>query len=200
MDDDSFRKGGRVSAVSFSGQSQSTFSKSAQATTAQNGVATFSVQGTSVAGEMKVDVYVDTADNNVTNGYTNKVLLGTIRFNVGSVIDVERLTFTGDFASAVKSGENSAKLGTNESLTVVSGVSTYARAVSVVLRDANGRPAGVGKKVNFYLVEGPTKGYPADGRGDWVHSGILGNPQGSGVIAGSRLFTSIDSAFSIIFV
>ena len=181
LDDASFNDGGRIKAVSYKGASASTWTKSAQATTAQNGIADFEVRGANTPRQMNINIFVDSADNNVTNGYSNKIQLGTIIVNVQTapvVSDVERLTFTGDFANAVKTGANVAPLGRND-LIVNQGIATYARSISVIAADQFGRPAGKGGSVKFYLIDTPTTGYPTENRGEFIHQG---KPASTGVL------------------
>ncbi len=82
------------------------------------------------------------------------------------------LSFTGPYVNAVLAGET--RFGT---ATLQNGA--YSRAISVVVSDANGNPTNPNTKINFFLVDAPITGYPANpgaffiagGNGDPVESG-----------------------------
>ena len=52
---------------------------------------------------------------------------------------------------------------------------TYSRAISVVVSDANGNPTNPNTKINFFLVDAPITGYPAN-PGAFFIAGDDGNP------------------------
>ncbi len=189
LDDVSFRAGGRLTGVDFSGKSVT--SNQIQLSTVENGVANFVFTAPNVDGISRVQVMVDTADNNVSNGIQQPLSLGYITYNVRKLSVAERITFTGDFAQAAVAGKNYLDLDKEGKPLPGTGIATYERTVSVRLTDLIGRPAGSGDKVNFYLVDGPLVGFPENGRGEFIIQGGQGNVQSS-----SNVFLSTDPASS----
>lgn len=109
---------------------------------------------------------------------------GTLELEVVQTIPigpaVTSMTFTGPFVNAVLEGANALGLQLGEDLLLQDG--SYQRLISVVMNDENGNPpVCTGRLVNFFLVDGPLVGYPAQGPGTFAIAGPDGNPEEGGV-------------------
>ncbi len=89
-----------------------------------------------------------------------------------TVVQEERpaktLSFTGPYVNAVLAGES--RFGDPP---LQNG--TYSRAISVVVSDANGNPTNPNTRINFFLVDAPITGYPAN-PGSFYIAGDNGDP------------------------
>lgn len=97
----------------------------------------------------------------------------TISANVNiTVVGEERpaatITFTGPYVNAVLAGES--RFGDPP---LQNGA--YSRAISVVVSDANGNPTNPNTRINFFLIDAPITGYPAN-PGAFFIAGDNGNP------------------------
>ena len=98
---------------------------------------------------------------------------------VGQTLPVTSLNFTGPFVNAVREGFMATAIAPGETI-LQDG--SYQRVISVVATDENGNPPLIGTPIDFYLVDGPLVGYPADGPGSFAISGNDGNPEEGGII------------------
>lgn len=93
---------------------------------------------------------------------------------------ITSMSFTGPFVNAVLAGQNT--LGLQEGENILQD-GTYLRLLSVIASDENGNPPSgcANNNVDFFLIDGPLTGYPAQGPGGFAVAGADGNPEEGGV-------------------
>ena len=92
------------------------------------------------------------------------------------------ISFTGPYVDAVQAGES--RFG-NPPLQN----GAYSRAISVVVTDANGNPTNPNTRINFFLIDAPLTGYPAN-PGAFYIAGDNGNP-----VEGGYQFNAVGGDF-----
>jgi hypothetical protein len=111
---------------------------------------------------------------------SERLVSATLTLNVvGQTLPVTSLTFTGPFINAVRAGLMATAITPGEAI-LQDG--SYQRVVSAIATDENGNPPLIGTPIDFYLVDGPLVGYPAQGSGNFAISGNDGNPEEGGII------------------
>ena len=117
-------------------------------TTADSGLARFTVISGSESGTLRIKLTADGEDNNVDNGIQQAVVKeDTISISDGRVAS---LSFGGPFIDAIINNQASAEL--EEGDFVDQGV--YSRSVSVVVQDAEGNPIP-NETIRFGLIDSP---------------------------------------------
>lgn len=86
------------------------------------------------------------------------------------------LVFTGPFINAVVAGESSVDLTSGETI-LPNGA--YQRIISAIATDANGNPPPRGTPIDFFLIDGPVSGFPAN-PGSFTVAGSDGDPREEG--------------------
>ncbi|HRD48252.1 MAG TPA: Ig-like domain-containing protein [Candidatus Contendobacter sp.] len=129
-----------------------------------------------VTGHFTTETQTGTATiiASVQDPNTKQVVSASVQITVvAEARPANSITFTGPYVNAVFAGQS--RFGTPP---IQNGA--YSRVVSVVVNDANGRPTNPNTKINFFLIDGPITGYPAN-PGAFFIAGNNGDPQENGL-------------------
>lgn len=130
------------------------------------------------SGPGNVQLVASTTDPN-----SGQQVSGTLELEVVQTIPiapaVTSMAFTGPFVNAVLAGQNN--LGLQEGENILQDGS-YQRLLSIVANDENGNPpVCTGRLFDFFAIDGPLVGYPAQGPGSFAIAGANGDPEEGGV-------------------
>jgi hypothetical protein len=150
-----------------------------------NGVASFQLLSGTVSNTAIITVTTDRADNNVDNGLQDPITAQrsfVISDGVLFGLDITSPEIGGLFINRVdNSVVNEDGIGNLDG--------SYTITVSAIGTDKGGNPA-LPQTIQFGLIDSPVIGFPDDGPGTFVNSGIDGDPQ-----EGGDLFTSLSGDF-----
>lgn len=126
---------------------------------------------------------VVTITASATDPGTKQVVSASVNITVvGEERPATTLSFTGPYVNAVVAGQQ--QFGEAQ---LQNGA--YTRSVSVVVSDANGNPTNPNTQINFFLVDAPITGYPAN-PGSFFVAGNNGDP-----VEGQYQFTAAGGDF-----
>lgn len=147
-----------------------------------NGIANILVNSGSNPNAITVTATVDRADNNVDNGIQDGLS------SVSSFIVSDGVLWALELTSpALDALTVNAETGNDGTIDYQDG--TYSLVISAIATDKSGNPA-LPQTLQFGMINSPITGYPNNGSGSFIISGIDGNPQ-----EGGRNFTSSNGAF-----
>ncbi len=177
--------GEQINALGATGPSEGT---SIRARTV-NGVLAAVFRSGTRQGSITLRATADRADNNVDNGIQNPVS-NTVSLVVsdGRLFSVKLVRPT----RAIEEGDlfvRSPSPVTPDAL-INRQSGTYRMAVTALATDRQGNPVIPGTPLEFGLIDSPMVGYPNDGQGEFVISGLDGDPQ-----EGGTLFTAPTGRF-----
>ncbi|GMU43592.1 MAG: hypothetical protein IT479_12795 [Xanthomonadales bacterium] len=157
----------------------------------QQGLATATLVSGTRQGTFLIRVSSDAADNNVDNGITSAVIRDeTVIMSDGKLFslkitspDVNALRFNRVSGGVAPIGGSTA-IPTDPN-------GTYSLTISVLATDRQGNPVIPGTPIDFGLIDAPASGFPSTGPGNFLLSGVDGDPQETGF-----LFTAPTGAFT----
>jgi hypothetical protein len=146
------------------------------------GGATFVLRSGARQGIIQVRATADRADNNVDNGIQNAVVaVRPVVISDGRLFDVN---LTGAVERVLTQNEIPQATGVSNTAPVTPGTGTpngsYSLVVSAIGTDRQGNPVLAGQPIEFGMVDSPSTGYPAEGSGRFLITGIDGDPQEAG--------------------
>lgn len=126
---------------------------------------------------------VVTITASATDPDTSQVISASVNITVvGEERPATTLSFTGPYVDAVVAGQQ--QFGEAQ---LQNGA--YTRSISVVVSDANGNPTNPNTQINFFMVDAPITGYPAN-PGSFFIAGNNGDP-----VEGQYQFTAVGGDF-----
>jgi len=147
-----------------------------------NGIANILVNSGSNANTITVTATVDRADNNVDNGIQDGIS------SVSTFIVSDGVLWALELASpALDALTVNAQLDDEGTIDYQDG--TYSLVISAIATDKGGNPA-LPQTLQFGMINSPITGYPNNGSGSFVISGVDGNPQ-----EGGKTFNASNGAF-----
>ncbi len=147
-----------------------------------NGIANILVNSGTNPNTIIVTATVDRADNNVDNGIQDGILSTRSYIVSDGVLWALELTSPALDALTVN-------VETEDDGTIDFQDGTYSLVISAIATDKGGNPA-LPQTLQFGMINSPITGYPNTGPGEFVISGLDGNPQ-----EGGKTFTSTSGAF-----
>ncbi len=147
-----------------------------------NGIANILVNSGTNPNTIIVTATVDRADNNVDNGIQDGITSTRSYIVSDGVLWALELT-----SPALDALTVNAETGTDGTIDFQDG--TYSLVISAIATDKGGNPA-LPQTLQFGMINSPITGYPNNGPGSFVISGVDGNPQ-----EGGKTFTSTSGAF-----
>jgi hypothetical protein len=166
---------GRLVALNAAGQQVSGTSVSLQTI---SGVGNLLYRAGSEAGQYRVRVTADRADNNVDNGIQDPVIGETlVTVSDGRLFS---LTITSPRPNAIMINRVDPTVEPQDGLIPQDPDGTYSLRVSVLATDRQGNPIPPGTEIEFGLVDHPVIGYPNLGSGVFAIAGLDGDPQEGG--------------------
>ncbi len=150
-----------------------------------NGVASLQLLSGNNPNTAVVTVTTDRADNNVDNGLQDPITAQNnfvISDGVLFGLDITSPSINNLFINRVDNG-----VVTEDEIGNLDG--SYSLTISAIGTDKGGNPA-LPQTIQFGLIDSPVVGYPNDGPGTFVNSGIDGDPQ-----EGGNNFTSASGDF-----
>jgi len=150
-----------------------------------NGVASFQLLSGNSPNTVIMTATTDRADNNVDNGLQDPITVQNnfvISDGVLFGLDITTPNLNSLFINYVDDA-----VSTQDGVGNLDG--SYSMTVSAIATDKGGNPA-LPQTVQFGLIDSPVVGFPEDGPGTFVISGLDGDPQ-----EGGTLFTSVTGAF-----
>ena len=178
--------GERLTGINAQGQSVSGTSISVRTI---NGIAGAIFESGTRIGTTSIRATVDRADNNVDNGIQSSLTADrSISVSDGRLFSltltspIQRAIFPGTLPCAVCEAEDVGPTPGFEPPEQAAYDGTYSLTVSVVATDRGGNPVLPGTNVGFGLIDEPQGNFLFAGSGDFLLSGLDGNPQESGFL------------------
>ncbi len=150
-----------------------------------NGVASFQLLSGDNPNTVIMTATTDRADNNVDNGLQDPITAQNsfvISDGVLFGLDITAPNLNSLFINQVDGGVVS-----EDGIDNIDG--SYSLTISAIGTDKGGNPA-LPQTIQFGLIDSPITGFPQDGPGTFVISGLDGDPQ-----EGGNLFTSVTGGF-----
>lgn len=179
---DAQNSGESVSGVDINGQAVS--GQSIKIPTV-NGVASLQLHSGNNPNTVIMTATTDRADNNVDNGLQDPITAQNnfvISDGVLFGLDITSPNLNSLFINQVDDS-----VVTSDGIGNLDG--SYSMTISAIATDKGGNPA-LPQTIQFGLIDSPIEGYPNNGPGTFVNSGIDGDP-----LEGGNLFTSLSGNF-----